>query len=112
MRELLLDFYTNLGKRKLDQSKYIGTFDFKKGSTPKMDLKSWNAGLLMEKLGLVLAHKKLKRSRRKESLRVDDVTKSPPPLYNEFAVINCLVVLLFKKWEKFVNLMSKYYLNG
>ena len=39
MRELLLDFYTNLGKRKLDQSKYIGTFDFKKGSTPKMELK-------------------------------------------------------------------------
>ena len=33
-------------------------------------------------------------------------------IYNEFAVINCMVVLLLKKWEKFVNLMSKYYLNG
>ena len=33
-------------------------------------------------------------------------------LYNEFTIINCLVMLTFKKWEKFVNLMSKYYLNG
>ena len=33
-------------------------------------------------------------------------------LYNEFAVIYCLVMLLFKKGKKFVNLMSKYYLNG
>ena len=33
-------------------------------------------------------------------------------LNNEFAIINCLVMLFFKKWEKFVNLKSKYYLNG
>ena len=31
----------------------------------------------MEKFGLALVHGKLKRG--KESLRVDDVTKSPPP---------------------------------
>ena len=64
-------------KKKKIQSIYIGTFDFKKGSTPKiLELKSWNAGLLMENSWLSLGHRKLKTG--KDFLRVDDETKSPP----------------------------------
>ena len=42
-----------------------------------MEVKSSNAGLLMENSWLSLVHRKLKTG--KDFLRVDDETKSPPP---------------------------------
>ena len=51
-----------------------GTTDF--GSTSKMEVKSSNAGLLMENFWLLSVHRKLKWG--KYPLRADDVTKSPP----------------------------------
>ena len=62
-------------KKKEEFSENRGTTDF--GSTAKMEVKSSNAGLLMENFGLSLEHRKLKTG--KDSLRFDDVTKSPPP---------------------------------